>query len=141
MIIVYEGKEKSLSLGEEQVDFYCGGSLNEFANVLINLKYRDRTLQESYTDLLQLLVKGGCRVDDNMNPVSYDKTSGDMVVNKDYIVYVPLDVLACAQEDPNGDEAAMIDSIKEGMASVLGADGNLFIFPSEDSSYKVETVK
>lgn len=54
--------------------------------VLINLKYRDRTLQEAYTDLLQLLVRGGCRVGDNMNPVEFDQTSGEMFINKDYIL-------------------------------------------------------
>lgn len=145
MSILYEGKTKKLNFfghnSPAEVDFYCGKALNDFAMVLINLKYRDRSLQESYTELLHLLIKGGCRVDSDMNPVEFDQTSGEMLINKDYVLRVPPDVLVKAQQDPNGQEAAILASLEEGMVKLMNGEKSFFIFPSDNSDYKVEIIK
>lgn len=141
MSILYEGKAKKLNFfghnSPDGVDFYCGGQLNDFAMVLINLKYRDRSLQESYTELLHLLVKGGCRVGSDMNPVEYDQTSGEMLVNKDHILRVPPEVELRAKTDPSSLEAKMISDIKEGFSKMASDQSELKIIPDESKNCKI----
>lgn len=141
MSILYEGKTKKLNFfghnSPAEVDFYCGKALNDFAMVLINLKYRDRSLQESYTELLHLLIKGGCRVDSDMNPVEFDQTSGEMLINKDHILRVPPEVELRAKTDHSSPEAKMISDIKEGFSKMTNGQYDLKIVPDDSKNCKI----
>jgi hypothetical protein len=61
-MILYEGARRSLKVrGHEEVEFYCGDSLDTLAVVLIKLKHGDMSLQDSYTHLSKWMLEAALK--------------------------------------------------------------------------------
>lgn len=96
--------------------FYCGEKLDDTAIALIEMKYFDKSLTETYEDVIKCVGHG--------IPV----------------LYLPPDMLTRIQEDPNSQEAMAYEDLKLNMERLAQGETTYIILPSE-SGYKLEFIK